>query len=179
MSRGAVALTVLVGLSLAAGLALPQDAFKNLDLVVPTSVEPARSFTVLGTGGESLSLGGYRGNVVLLNFWATWCVPCRDEMPAMERLSQRFRDRGFVVLAVSVDKAGGPIGRFVTELRLTYPIGLDPTMALARQYGVRGLPTTFLITRTGALAARAFGPREWDSSAAHHVIETLLDQGAG
>ena len=157
--------------------AVAQDAFKALDLIVPSPAESAPVFTVPAADSKPLKLELYRGKVVFLNFWATWCMPCREEMPAMERLHQRFRGRGLVVLAVSVDKAAAPVGPFVTELRLTYPIGLDPTMTVAKQYGVRGLPATFLITRTGTVAARALGPREWDSSAGHAVIETLLREG--
>jgi peroxiredoxin len=170
-------LALLVGSLLVTGRAASQDAFKTLDLIVPSPAELARPFTVPGTDGQPLRLAAHRGRVVFLNFWATWCVPCREEMPAMERLYQRFRDRGLVVLAVSVDRTAAPVGPFVGELRLTYPIGLDPTMALAKEYGVRGLPASFLITRAGRLAARALGPREWDSSAAHAVVETLLREG--
>ena len=180
MSRGTFVLTIVVGLLLLrAAPAVSQDGFKALDLIVSPTAQVAHAFTVPATAGQALSLARYRGQVVLLNFWATWCVPCREEMPAMERLYQRFRSRGLVILAVSVDKADAAVGPFVTELRLTYPIGLDPTMTVAKQYGVRGLPATFLITRTGMLAARALGPRDWDSSPAHAVIETLLAQGAG
>ena len=135
-------------------------------------------FTVPTPDGASLTLAGHRGRVVLLNFWATWCVPCREEMPAMERLYQRFKDRGLVVLAVSVDAPGSAaVVSFAKELGLTYPIGLDPKMALARQYGVRGLPASFLLDRTGAVVGRALGSREWDSPAAHGVVEWLLARG--
>jgi peroxiredoxin len=179
MSRRPLVLAVLVGALLVSGRAAAQDVFRALDLIMPSPAEPARPFTAPAMDGKTLSLAGYRGRVVFLNFWATWCVPCREEMPAMERLHQRFRDRGLVVLAVSVDAAPAPVGPFVSDLRLTYPIGLDPKMVLAKQYGVRGLPASFLITRTGTLAARALGPREWDSAAAHAVIETLLREGGG
>jgi peroxiredoxin len=101
-------------------------------------------------------------------------------MPAMERLSQRFKDRGLVVLAISVDAPGSAaVAAFAKELGLTYPIGLDPKMALARQYGVRGLPASFLLDRTGAVVGRALGSRDWDSPAAHGVVEWLLARGPG
>jgi thiol-disulfide isomerase/thioredoxin len=113
--------------------------------------------------------------VVFLNFWATWCPPCREEMPAMERLYQRYKDKGFVVLAVSMDSEGGPIVvPFVKERGLTFPIGVDPKMALADRYGVRALPSSFLVDRKGNVAALALGPREWNGKAAHALIESLL-----
>lgn len=93
----------------------------------------------------------------------------------MERLYQRFKDKGFVVLAVSVDAEGAPVViPFVKENKFTYPIGLDPKMTLAQKYGVRALPSTFLVDKKGNLAAMAIGPREWDSKAAHALIEFLL-----
>jgi peroxiredoxin len=161
------------------GLAGAQDPLRALDLMgpAPTAAAP-HDFTLPSPGGPALTLAGHRGHVVLLNFWATWCVPCREEMPAMERLYQRFKDRGLVVLAVSVDAPGSAVVvSFAKELGLTYPIGLDPKMALARQYGVRGLPASFLLDRTGAVVGRALGSREWDSPAAHGVVEWLLARG--
>ena len=89
------------------GLAAAQDPLRALDLMGPAPAAAAPpDFTVPTPDGSSLALAGYRGRVVLFNFWATWCVPCREEMPAMERLYQRFKDRGLVVLAVSVDASG-------------------------------------------------------------------------
>jgi peroxiredoxin len=172
---------VLVGVLLVVvGLAAAQDPLRALDLKGPAPTEAPRDFTVPTPGGSSLTLAGHRGRVVLLNFWATWCVPCREEMPAMERLYQRFKDRGLVVLAISVDAPGSSaVVSFARELGLTYPIGLDPKMTLARQYGVHGLPASFLLDRTGAVVGRALGSREWDSPAAHSVVEWLLARGPG
>lgn len=173
-----IAAICLVLLVLAPRLAGSEDPFKALHLIKPAKVKRAREFTVPAPDGRSLRLADYRGKVVFLNFWATWCPPCREEMPGMERLYQRFKDQGFVVLAVSVDAEGADVvSAFVTEHRLTYPIGLDPKMALVGQYGVRGLPSSFLVDRRGRLVALAIGPREWDSEAAHALIETLLKQG--
>lgn len=94
----------------------------------------------------------------------------------MERLYQRYKDRGFVVLAVSVDAEGVPVVvPFVKEHRFTFPIGLDPKMTLAERYGVRALPTSFLVDRQGALLALALGPREWNGKVAHTLVESLLE----
>jgi thiol-disulfide isomerase/thioredoxin len=112
---------------------------------------------------------------VFLNFWATWCPPCKEEMPAMERLYQRYRDKGLVVLAVSVDTEGAPtVIPYVNEHKFTFPIGLDPRMTLAEQHGVRALPTSLLFDKKGTLVAMAVGPREWDGKAAHALIDGLL-----
>ena len=174
-TSASVCLLVLV---LIPSFAFSQDPFKGLELIQPNRVQVARDFTVPTPEGKSIKLTNYRGKVVFLNFWATWCPPCKEEMPSMERLYQRFKDKGLVVLAVSVDAEGTPVViPFVKAHKLTFPIGLDPKMALAEKYGVRGLPSTFLIDKKGNLAALAVGPREWDSKAAHALIEFLLKQG--
>lgn len=173
-----IAAVCLVLLGLAPRLAGSEDPFKALDLIKPAKVKPARAFTVPTPDGRSLRLADFRGKVIFLNFWATWCPPCREEMPGMERLYQRFKDQGFVVLAVSVDAEGADVvTAFVKEHRLTYPVGVDPKMALAGQNGVRALPSSFLVDRRGRLVALAIGPREWDSKAAYALIEALLKRG--
>jgi peroxiredoxin len=159
---------------LGVGVAAAQDPLKALDLIKPTRVHPARDFVVPTPDGKSLKLADYRGQVVFLNFWATWCPPCREEMPAMERLYQRYKDRGFAVLAVSVDSDLVLVPPFVKQNKLTFPIGHDPKMATAERYGVRALPSSFLIDRRGNLGALAIGPRAWDTKPAYVVIESLL-----
>jgi len=155
-----------------------QDPFKELELIKPTRVKAAKDFTVPTPDGKSLKLSSYRGKVVFLNFWATWCPPCKEEMPSMELLYRRFKDRGLVVLALSVDAEGAQVVTpFVKEHKLTYPIGLDPKMTVAEKYGVRGLPASYLVNKKGNLVGLALGPRNWDSKAAHALIESLLKEG--
>jgi peroxiredoxin len=149
------------------------EAIKELDLVRPARPKLADDFTVASPGGGSFHLAGHRGKVVMVNFWATWCPPCLEEMPAMERLYRRHKDAGFTLVAVSVDTDPKKVTPFVTEHRLTMPIGLDPRMELANTYGVRALPSSFVIGPDGQLAALAIGPRHWDSEAAHALVEGL------
>ena len=148
---------------------------KDLDLIRPSRPQAAKEFSVPTPGGTTFRLADYRGKVVFLNFWATWCPPCKEEMPAMERLHQRYKDKGLVVLAISVDADGAPIVTpFVNEYKLTFPIGLDRKMVVAEQYGVRGLPTSFLVDKQGTLVGLALGPREWNGKASRALIESLL-----
>jgi peroxiredoxin len=151
-----------------------QDPFARLNLARVTPPTPAPDFTVPGLTGGPLRLADFRGRVVLLNFWATWCPPCREEMPSMERLYQRYRERGFTILALSVDRNVAAIPGFVDGFRLTFPIGLDPDGAVAKAYRMRALPTTIVIDRAGQVVAGAAGARDWDSPAAHAVVEALL-----
>jgi peroxiredoxin len=170
--RGACFLMVLA--MVATGAAGDQDAFRALSLIKPSRPQAAKDFAVASPGGGTVRLTDYRGKVVFLNFWATWCPPCLEEMPAIERLYRKYRDRGLVVLAVSVDHDTAVVQPFVKRYKFSFPIGQDPQMALAERYGVRALPSSFFIDRRGQVAALAIGPREWDTTPAYAVVESLL-----
>ena len=151
-----------------------EDAIRKLDLIRPGRTRAASEFTVATPDGKVFRLNDHRGKVIFLNFWATWCPPCREEMPAMERLYTRHRDRGFVVVALSVDADPRVVAPFLKESGLTFPVGLDSSMDIANTYGVRALPSSFIVDRQGNLAALAMGPRVWDSEASHALIEALV-----
>ena len=138
----------------------------------PGVAEPVKHLKAEDYGRRIVA--GRKGRVLLVNFWATWCPPCREEMPAMERLYRRHRERGFVLLAVSVDTDASLVKPFLEQHKLTFPVALDAKMDLANAYGVRALPASFLIDGHGYLAALALGPRAWDNRAAHALIEGML-----
>jgi peroxiredoxin len=126
-------------------------------------------------GGEA-RLEDFARQLVVLNFWATWCTPCTLEMPTLERLWQGYRGRGLVVVGLCVDR-GAPralIEPYVRHLGLTFPILLDPDMKTAGAWRVTGLPATFVIKPGGEVAGMATGPREWDSAEMRALLETLL-----
>src|SRR5437016_4250364 len=150
------------------------DAAKELDLIAPSRQKLAEDFTLPLVGGDKLRLSAARGKVVFINFWATWCLPCREEMPAMERLWQQQKGQGLVLVAVSVDTDTKKVKPYLDEHKLTFPVGLDPKMDLANAYGVRAVPSSFVVDRQGHLTAIALGPREWDNDASHSLIEGLL-----
>ena len=150
------------------------DPFKALELVRPRKATQASAFTAETLEGQPLRLAQYKGKVVMLNFWATWCTPCREEMPAFQRLYDRHKAQGFVVIGLSVDAEGTSVVKpFVKEYGLTFPIGLDPKMDVAEKFSVRALPSTFLIDKEGKILAMALGPREWNSNEAHTLIRSL------
>jgi len=167
-------------LALGAALACPssltaEDPAATLSLMRPRPAKDAPDFQVRTPDDRTLSLGGLRGKVVFLNFWATWCEPCREEMPALERLHRSYKDRGLVVLAVSTDTQGASVVRpFAKQYKLTFDLGLDPKMSLAATYQVWAVPSTYIIDRRGKRVLYANGAREWDSKAAHALIEGLL-----
>jgi peroxiredoxin len=150
------------------------EAMKELDLIRPARVKAADDFTVDTPGGGRFRLSEHRGKVVMVNFWATWCPPCLEEMPAMERLYRRHKDAGFTLVAVSVDTDAAKVKPFLASNKLTFPVGLDPRMELANTYAVRALPSSFIVDRAGNLAALAIGPRHWDNAAAHALVEGMV-----
>jgi peroxiredoxin len=136
---------------------------------------PTPEFTLPNLDSKKISLKDFRGKLVFLNFWATWCVPCREEMPAMEKLYQEFKEKNFVVLAVNVKDRKQDAVNFAKELKLSYPIVIDPDAQVGLLYGAWGLPTTYLIGPKGEGLARAWGPAEWYSPAARNLIKDVLD----
>ena len=173
-SRVVVALLALAAV-LAPGVAAGEDPVAALSLIRPKPAKDAPDFELPTPDDRVIRLVDLKGKVVFLNFWATWCEPCREEMPSMERLHLAYKDRGLVVVAVSVDSQGASVVRpFVKKFGLTLPIGLDPKMTVRERYGVWAVPSTFLIDREGKRVLFANGAREWDGKAAHAVIESLL-----
>ncbi|MFB3819718.1 MAG: TlpA disulfide reductase family protein [Candidatus Methylomirabilales bacterium] len=152
------------GLAARMGILEPQERVEPPDVVGPA------------LDGKTIGLSDFHGRVVFLNFWATWCVPCRVEMPAMERLYQEFKGQGFVILAVNVQEGEAAVRAFVEELKLTFAIVLDPEGRAARAYQVRGLPATYLIGRKQTIAGRAMGMREWDSPDGRAYVRALLER---
>jgi cytochrome c biogenesis protein CcmG, thiol:disulfide interchange protein DsbE len=143
----------------------------------PVESVAAPDFTLLTLEGRPARLREFRGKLVLLNFWATWCAPCLHEMPSMERLYQTFKQTDFMLLAVSMDRQGEGVARpFVENLKLTFPVLLDDTLEVSRQYRVRGLPTTYLIDPDGFLIGVVIGARDWQKTEAKALIAGLLRQ---
>ncbi len=151
-----------------------EDPFSALNLIKPNRPVAAKDFSVAGLDSRPLRLSDFKDRVRLVNFWATWCLPCKDEMPAMERLYRRYQGRGFTIIGISIDTNLPAVEPFVKHLGLTFPIGLDPKLVVANDYTVRSLPSSFLIDRGGTIVAIALGPRDWDGAAARGVIEALL-----
>ena len=131
-----------------------------------------------GTTADSrtISLASLRGKVVLLNFWASWCSECRSEMPMFERLHREFTVQGLSVIGINAREGTPAIHQYAKELRLTFPLILDPEGYVNAAYGVIGLPATFLIGSDGRPVARAVGPRDWNSSPAKAIIQALLSE---
>lgn len=136
---------------------------------------PAPDFQLQDLNGRTHRLSDYRGKVVFLNLWATWCPPCRQEMPSMEQLYRRLQGQGFVMLAVSQDEDPRESVRpFVDQMHLSFPILLDPEGKIPPKYGVTGYPETFVIDPSGAVIDHVIGPREWDSEQSFGYFSDLI-----
>lgn len=159
-----------------AGGAAKADALQALGLVAPTEVVAAPGFSLPDLAGKTVQLKTFRGKLVLLNFFATWCGPCREEMPGMERLYRAHQDKGFAVVAVNLYERAKTVRPFVQELKLSFPTILDVEGSVGREYGVRALPVTFLVGRDGNIVWRAIGGRNWESAQAQTLFARLVGE---
>lgn len=147
-------------------------------LIVPEAERHAApDFEIENLVGGNTTMADYKDKIVLLNFWATWCMPCRAEMPGMETLWKKYKEQGFVVVAVSVDEGSrGRIETFSRLLDLSFPILLDPESNVSDLYKVSNMPTSFLIDRDGKIISRIVGSDDWNSTEAIQLVEKLLSQ---
>src|SRR5574337_537141 len=166
-------ISLIVGFMIAG---LPSGADLWAADVRPDTGHLAPDFTLKTLEGSSVRLSEFRGRkVVLINFWATWCPPCRLEMPTMQQIYSEYKDKGFEILAVNIESdATQEITDFVKELRLTFPILLDPNMKITRKFRVIGLPVSVLIDRQGIVRAKEIGYHDWTTRTSRKLVEGLL-----
>jgi len=174
-SRLVITVAALVILGLAFGLVWMQSA-KYEPLTVG---KVAPDFELPGLDEKMVKLSDFRGKVVFLNFWATWCKPCREEMPSMEVLYKNFERDGLVVLAVSIDRVTTKkdIPPFVKGMSLTFPVLVDSWGQTDKRYKLMGVPETYIIDQQGVLREKVIGPRDWTLLDNLQVITGLLKAG--
>jgi len=135
----------------------------------------APDFTVRNLKGNRVQLADHKGKVVILNLWATWCGPCRVEMPGMENLYRRYRSQGLEILAVSLDKGSSDkVQTFADEYRLSFPVLLDSDEQVESRYHALTIPTTYVIDKKGMIVAEVDGAKHWESEETFEAIEYLL-----
>jgi peroxiredoxin len=136
---------------------------------------PAPNFTLPGLDGKMVSLNDYKGKVVLLNIWATWCPPCVDEMPSMEKLHQELKSEAFEILAVSIDVLGAKeVIPFMKKHKLSFPALTDTKGAIKSLYQTTGVPESFIIDKDGIVVEKIMGPRDWATPGAIHYFRNLI-----
>ena len=136
----------------AALLLMQQEAGEETPSMSQSMVkEPTPDFTLGLLGGGRLGYGEIKGRPVLINFFASWCLPCREEMPAIEKLAREYRPKGVVFLGVAVDDTEAKMRDFVSRYEVTFPVGLDAGAAIQKSFGVYGIPTTYFIGKQGII----------------------------
>ncbi len=157
----------------AADLPAPELSHELTRLKTPVD---APDFTLENFDGDKLSLSDFRGKVVMLNFWATWCPPCRREMPSMESIYQDLGKDGFTVLAVNQFEDPDHVFAYTGQLSVdpTFPVLFDRDSTVSQLYGVKGLPTTVLIDKQGKVVYRAVGGRDFDHEEVRDIVRSLM-----
>jgi len=150
------------------------QAFRNANIRILDQRATPRDFTLPLLDGGNATLSSYRGEVVILNFWATWCPPCREEMPSMENLYQRFKDDGLEILAVDIGESAGTVRQFVQNFGYTFPILMDTNNRVASIYGIQAIPTSLILDREGRIIARIVGSIYWDTPRMIDAFDALL-----
>jgi thiol-disulfide isomerase/thioredoxin len=138
------------------------------------SATPAPELKAQNLAGTTRTLADYRGKVVLLNFWASWCPPCLLEMPSMERLREKMAGRPLAIVALDSAEAPEEVSAYLSRMKLGFPVLLDPDGSHTRRWKVFALPTSFLLDAEGRVRYVLTGPTEWDEGEALRVIEALL-----
>lgn len=166
------ALCMAIGLWLGPASADDRLAALKIGRVAPGTM--AAPFDLNTLEGPSIELARFKGKVVVVNFWATWCGPCKEEMPAFERLRQQLDPERFAVLTITTDLQREGIRQFLATLHVRLPVLFDDDQAVSQAYLVRALPTTVFVDQQGMLIGRAVGPRDWDAPHAVQALQKLM-----
>ncbi len=162
----------------ATGPSAPERAsLQKMGFILFDDREPAPNLNGPELSGGTVSLSAFRGKWVLLNFWATWCLPCRSEIPTLNRLNERMKGRPFVLLSVAMDYSTGKIRTFVRKIPVQYPIVLGRKGKIDERYFGMGLPQTYLLDPRGVLIGKVTGPRNWDTPDALTLFRALSSSG--
>jgi peroxiredoxin len=148
--------------------------FSRMGLVRPDQPVRARDFAVRSLDGSTVRLSDLRGKVVFLNFWATWCGPCRMEVRDIDRLHRTLQGEAFAVMAVDIQETEDRVARFMRQEGVDFPVYLDPDGNAALQWGITGIPATFIVDHRGYVVGYAMGPREWGSEASVELMRSLI-----
>ena len=168
---------VLLLFSLAASLTFGKslaEMTKDVGLIPLPEGTAIVDFELESLHGEKIRLSGLNGKVIFLNFWATWCGPCRAEMPSMQKLSDRFLEKGLEIVAVDLQERKETVREFAEEFGLSFHVLLDTTGEVGAIYGARSIPTTYIVDRQGNVVAGTIGGREWDTPELLAYFEALL-----
>lgn len=149
--------------------------FRNVGVLKIRHVTRPLEIQLKDVLGNTVRLSDYRGKIVFLNFWATWCPACVIEMPSMEKLYRKLKDKDFVMVAINLQETPAQVKSFFEKLELSFSSLLDSNGEIGTWFAVNALPTTFILDKDGRIIGKALGPREWDSRASIALFEHLID----
>ena len=149
--------------------------FRNIGILKIPHVTRPVEIQLKDVFGNTVSISDFRGKVVFLNFWATWCPTCVIEMPSMEKLHRKLKDKDFVMVAINLRESAAQVKSVFEKLELSFTVLLDSSGEVGTGFAVNALPTTFVLDKEGRIIGKALGPREWDSRASTALFEYLID----
>jgi thiol-disulfide isomerase/thioredoxin len=149
--------------------------FSNIGILKIPHISQPVEIQLKDVFGNTVSLSDFRGKIVFLNFWATWCPPCVIEMPSMQKLHRRFKDKNFIMVAINSQETDAQVKSFFNKYKLSFTALLDSSAEVGAWFDVNAFPTTFVLDKKGRIIGRALGPREWDSQASVALFDYLID----
>lgn len=170
-------LLVMAGV-LTAGSASAAEAgldrlFRELSIIPMAEIPPPMDVDLEDLDGKHVRLSDYAGRIVLLSFWATWCPNCREEMPELEKAFRQFAGKGVTVVTVDLQERTSVVAAYRRKNHLSYPILMDRSGSVGRSFGIRAIPTTYIVNRKGLLIGRVMGPREWSGKTGRDFLAAL------
>jgi peroxiredoxin len=148
--------------------------FKELGIIRLSGIAPPVEIELENLNGKSVNISDFKGNIVFLNFWTTWCPDCRAEMPEMEKLYVRFKEDDFVMVTINLKESSDKVSAFYEKHKLTFNALLDSDGNVGVAFGIRSIPTTFILDKQGGLLGKAMGPREWGGRKATELFQMLV-----
>jgi thiol-disulfide isomerase/thioredoxin len=150
--------------------------FEEMFVLRTSQISSPLEFRLNDVNGRQVSISEFRGKIVFLNFWTTWCPPCRIEMPSMEKLHQKFKNKDFAMVTINLQESATQVKAFFKEYKLTFTALLDTSGEVGTSFRLYQIPTTFILDKKGRIIGKAVGPREWDSKDAFALFEHLTDK---
>ncbi len=149
--------------------------FSDMKIIRMPRIAPPAEISLLDIHDKQVTLADFKGKIVFLNFWTTWCPECRIEMPLMEKLHKRFKDKDFAIVAVNLREPATQVKKFFDKHKLTFTALLDSKGKIGARFGVRAVPTTFILDKEGGIIGKVFGSREWNSQKSFDLFEHLIN----
>jgi len=170
--------------SLKAGQVIPADTadpkterlFRDMGIIEVPHITPPVDFSLMDINGQQFTLSDFKGKIVFLNFWTTWCPDCRIEMPYMEKLHRRLKGQDFAMIAVNLQEPALRVKNFLKKYQLTFTILLDTKGKIGPRLGIRAIPATYILDKNGGIIGKAFGSRHWDDKKSIALFEHLINR---